>query len=282
MPIVILLANKIEASSFQIKSSSDIVGIDEQFYIDIMLDAENRNINGIESYISFPEDKIKFVRYEDGKSMVNLWVEKPYSDSGKIKFSGVMLNGFSGVINPFNPDVKLPGLITRLVFEPKNSGQVDVSIFDSYVTLNDGYGTAEKIPSLKKIIIVQDFSNKYVYNSKSNFSPEISAYIVREKNLYNNHYVLVFDAKDNENGIKEVLIKEGRRDWKAIESPYLLEDQSRHSIITLQATNYSGSSIVLNIESLPKKIFSIKNISIIILILLVSVFIFKKAYEKYK
>ena len=78
------------------------------------------------------------------------------------------------------------------------------------------------------------------------------------------------------------MVKEGNRKWKVITSPYLLEDQTRHSIITVQATNYSDSSIIMSIEGLPYKIFSFTNIIIILLFVIVSLFIFKKLYEKYK
>jgi len=279
--LCIFVNNKADASFLSIKPSSDSLSKDEQFYVDVNLNTEGKIINGIEGSVSFP-DNISFVRAEEGNSIVNLWVEKPALSDGSVKFSGIIPNGFSGVIDPFNPDNKLPGLIIRLIFETKKEGDCNISISKAITTLNDGLGTIDNITPSSAKISIQNISNPYIYKTSNDVAPELSASVVRDPNIENNKYVLIFDAKDKQTGIKEVLIKEGSRPWKKIESPYLLEDQSRHSIITVQATNYSGSSIAINIDALPYKLISFINIIILIFILVGLLFIIKKFYEKYK
>jgi len=280
--ITFFIGHQVNASILLVKPSNDILGIGEQFYVDIMLDTEGKVINGVEGSIVFPSDILSFVRAEEGQSMVSLWVEKPEIKGNNINFSGIIPNGFSGVINPFEQNKKLPGLVVRLVFEPTKEGNPEVTSSQFYTTLNDGLGTIDNIEPSSVKLSVQNYSKKILYKTDNDVTPELSAYITRDPNLFNNQYVLIFDAKDRQTGIKEVLIKEGKRSWKKIESPYLLGDQTRHSIITLQAINYSGSGIAINIDPLPYNLYSVQNVSIVIVFLIILVFIIKKVYEKYK
>lgn len=282
-------SNRLEAASISLVPSSNTLGIEEQFYVDVMLNTEGTLVNGFEGSVILDNDNISFVRAEEGSSMVNLWVTKPTLDGNTVKFSGIISNGFDGVIDPFNPKVKLPGLMIRLVFIAKKPGSLIISSSDSYVTLNNGLGTVVNIPSSQVSLLVENRYNPYIYKSFNDVSPEIEAYIVRDPNLFNNKYTLVFNPKDKQTGIKEVLVKEGRRDWKKAESPYLLEDQSRHSLIAIQATNYSDASVSMSIEGVPHKRISIVNVSVILFIMIVLFFVairiykiknFKKSYEK--
>jgi len=91
--------------------------------------------------------------------------------------------------------------------------------------------------------------------------------------------VIIFEAKDKGTGIKNVLIKEGNGEWKEATSPYLLEDQTRHSIITIQAINYSGSGVSINIDALPYSKFLFKNVLVFVFVLIFVLFIIKKFYK---
>lgn len=277
----IFLINKIEASTLYLKSSNASPGINEQFYVDVMLTTDGKIINGLESTINFGADNLTFIRAEEGKSLINLWVEKPKLEGNSITFSGIMPNGFEGVIDPFNLNTKLPGLMIRLVFEAKKEGNIKISS-NSYATLNDGKGTIDDILPAETLLSISKLVTPYVYKAKEvDVRPEIMIYVTQDPNLYDNKYVLIFEAKDKQTGIKNILVREGRRDWKEAASPYLLEDQSRSSIISLQATNYSGLTTVVSIDGLPSKTFSLKNILIIIFafILFVVLFIIKKFYK---
>ncbi len=263
----LLLANKVFAATLTFSSSKDEVGIGEQFYVDLMLDPEGQSINAISGNIIFSNESISFVRSEEGKSMVNLWVEKPElnKDWNSVNFAGVMTNGFDGVIDPFNPSKKLSGQIVRLIFETKKPGLAEFSSSKLSLNLNDGFGTEIKISPINTSINVLNYINEYKYEiSDEHSSPELEAYITRDPNIFNNKYVLIFKASDKGSGIKSVTIKEGRRKWKEIESPYQLKDQSRHSQINLQAINYSGSGIIINIDKIPYNKKEIAKILVII------------------
>ncbi len=282
----LFLTNKVFAATLTLNPSENSLGIGQQFYIDLMLDPEGKSINAISGSISFPSDKVSFVRVENGKSMINLWVEEPKQVGGTISFAGVMTSGFAGVIDPFDLGHKLPGLITRLVFEAESHpGPVNfsTSIFPLY--LSDGLGTEIDAPSAYSSINIGDFTDSSKYVNNSSGTPELEAYVTRDPNIFNDKYTLVFKAFDKETGIKSVMIKEGRRDWKEIESPYLLRDQSRHSMISLQAINFSGAGVSMNFNEIPydwKPFARIASVIIIILILLLVLIIRRRYVNKRK
>lgn len=278
----LLFINKVFAATLTFEFSKNSVGIGEQFYVDLMLNPEGQSVNTISGSLILPKDNISFVRLEEGKSMVDLWIEKPQlnNDKNTINFSGLMTHGFDGVIDPFNINHKLPGLMIRLVFETKKSGIVNFSTSTFSLNLNDGLGTEIKIPSINKNLDISNFPNQSKYENLTFGTPELEAYITRDSNIFNNEYVLIFKATDKETGIKSVKIKEGRRNWKEIESPYLLKDQSRHSVINLEATNYSGAGIIINIDKVPYDWQLIIKFSIIVLIIAISfVFVIRKIYR---
>jgi hypothetical protein len=207
--------------------------------------------------------------------MVNLWVEKPKVIGGTISFAGLMSNGFEGVIDPFDTTHKLPGLIIRLVFETKKPDQVNFYTSPFTLNKNDGQGTEFQVDPISSSIKVENFINRYKYENNSGGTPELEAFISRDKNIFDNKYTLFFKASDKETGIKSVMIKEGRSNWEEVESPYLLRDQSRHSQITVQALNFSGASIIVNIDKIPynwnllTKLILLVIISIVGLIILI-------------
>lgn len=275
------LINKAYSADLILNTSKETLGTGEQFYIDLMLDPEDQSINTIMGDISYSGDNLTFMRAEEGKSMVNLWIEKPKYNKEKkiINFAGIMTNGFDGVIDPFNPGDKLPGLIIRLVFETKRTGTVNFFTSNFSLNLNDGLGTEIIAKPVNKSIEIMDYENIIKYTNKdSDPSPKLEAYITRDPNIFKNKYILIFKASDKNSGIKSIKIKEGWRDWKEIESPYVLMDQSRHADINLQALNYEGAGIIINIDGLP---FNWRLIERVIIISFVIIIIFLIA-RKYK
>lgn len=279
-----LFISKTYAASMTIVPSKEIVGTEEQFYVDLMLDPEGQSFNAIKGSISFSENNATFIRAEDGKSMVNLWVEKPGINSGTISFAGLMSNGFEGVIDPFNTNHKLPGLIIRLVFETKNPGQVNFYTSSFTLNQNDGLGTEVQVSTVSNFVKVENYINRYKYENNSGETPTLEAFIARDPNIFNNKYALLFKASDKETGIKSVMVKEGGRKWEEVESPYLLKDQSRHSQITVQATNYSGGSIIVNIDKIPYDTKPLTKLLILVILIVLGlvVLIFRKIHASKK
>ena len=173
---------------------------------------------------------------------------------------------------------KKPGLIIRLIFEGLSRGGATITAKPFTLTLNDGSGTTESTLESKQVINVDDTYNPKIYKSKDDTTPELKAYITRDPNLFDNKYTLIFQATDKEGGIESVRVKEGNGDWKEAVSPYLLEDQSRHSTIGVRATNYSGGSAVVDIAPLSLGWLSTSNIVLVLVIIVVVFFFIRKKY----
>lgn len=275
-------AAKIEAAAILVNPSRSTLGLHEQFYIDLLLDPQDKSINGIEGSISFPPDRVSFIRSEDGKSIISLWIQSPLAKNNTIDFSGIITNGFSGVINPFDNKNKLPAIITRLVFEAISPGDFNIKISPIILTQNDGDGTVENIEAQNISFNVLSANNPITYKSEEGLNPELEAWVIQDPDLFENKYVLIFKATDKESGIKNVIIKEGDRKWEEVKSPYLLKDQTRHSLISLRAVNFSGVSVVVAIEPLPYENIWGTILFLIFIIVMCLVFVVKRFNENKK
>jgi hypothetical protein len=277
---VINFENKVEASSLLFKSSNINPSLGEQFYVDLLIDVDGKSINGIQSSLSFDNNHLKLIRVEDSKSMVNLWVEKPREEFGIINFSGLMTNGFDGVIDPFDTTYRLPGHILKLIFEPVLSGETDIKINDSSLTINDGFGTFVKASSTNLNIKISEFIKKVSIESEHSI-PNIEYFVVEDDNLYDGKNVIIFEVKDEGSGIREVLIKEGYRKWKNAESPYLIKNQNMTSTIKIKAINLMGEYFEVSIEPMNSKNY-LTVILFISIILVIFIVIYRKIYGNKK
>lgn len=274
--------NSASASVAILQPSNTSVGIREQFYVDVLLDPQDVSINGIEGIINFRDDLLTYVRAEDGKSVINLWIQKPVIDRGSVSFAGIIPNGFSGIIDPFNSSTKKSGLIIRLVFEAKKSGAAVISTSAFTVTENNGEGTTINTQSVNTTINVGSVENPYTYKNTDDTTPTLIASVIRDPDLFSNKYTLVFDASDKSSGIESVTVKEGNRNFKRIESPYLLEDQTRHSTIIVRATNFSGNNFTITIDPLPYNLFSPSGLILLVALIIAALYFIRRKYVKKK
>lgn len=269
-----------EVSFFSIPKE---VSIGQQFYVDVFLDSSTATINGFEGYVSYPQDKLSLVREEEGGSVVSLWIEHPHEKSpGTIIFSGIIPGGFNGVIDPFAPNIKNPGKVVRLVFTPKEQGFAEIIFSKGIVTLNDGKGTPRALLQKNALITIRSDVNNSVLESNDTNSPFLTASVIQDENLYNNKYVLIFQAIDKETGVASVELKEGNGEWKKIESPYLLEDQSRRSILEVRAVDVSGNTSVVTINPLYKDSFTdtYRIIPLALIVLVILLYVLRRSFKK--
>ncbi len=269
------------ASNLKIEASKNSFDMEEEFYVDFSLDTEGLSVNGVEGSIKFNNENLSLVRIEEGKSVVSLWVEKPeITAENTIKFSGIIPNGFDGVIDPFNGSYKKPGLLFRAIFKGLKESSSAISAFPINTTLNDGMGTLVQTTSFDLSINITNNTNSHIIKNTSDTPPELDFQIIQNSDLYAGKYVLIFQAKDKEAGIASVKIKEGGRKWVEIESPYLLKDQSRHNSISILTTNYGGISIIKNIDGIPYKIFN--KFNLLLLLGVIGLFILLRKIYKIK
>jgi hypothetical protein len=242
----------------------------QQFYVDVAVDAQGTSFNGIQGRVTFSSDTLSFVRAETGTSLVTYFIDPPTANGNTVSFSGIIIGGFDGLINPFDQSHKLPGEIVRLVFVGKAVGNATISTSKVTVTANDGQGTLENVADNNVSLDVSTAVSPSVYATADTVPPTISAVVVHESDLYNGKYALLFTANDKQTGIAYVELREGSGAWNTIQSPYLLQDQSRHSILSLRAHDVAGNVTTITIAQSA----SSQSAAAIILILIVLIILY--------
>jgi len=243
-----------EAASLNLISQTNEIGVDSQFQIDLMLDAEGQDINAIEGNITFPKNLLEIKEIYTGNSIINFWIEKPQINA-EIKFSGVIPGGFSGVLSPYYKGYK-PGKVFSLIFLASKEGAGAIEINGAKVLLNDGKGTAANLQILNFSFQVLSSLPTTHYplpttisdtNPPELFTPEVS----RDPNVFEGKWFLVFAAQDKGSGIDHYAVHESARtkeaaridakDWTVAESPYVLKDQKLKSYIYVEAVDKAGN-----------------------------------------
>ena len=236
----------VSASRLYFNSQEAAIGAEQEFWLELVLDAEN-SINTVSATITIPPD-LEFLDIITGNSIINLWVDIPKWDETKrvLNFSGIIPGGFSGM--------KARILIIKL--KTKNEGVAQL-VFDKEKTeifLNSP--DAEKDPALRldslniSIIKGAGGSPAAIIDSSppENFIPEIT----RNSNMFNGDYFLVFLTQDKGTGVDYYEVSEsqefrighwefGKRKWIAAKSPYVLTNQKLSNAIWVKAIDRAGN-----------------------------------------
>jgi len=252
-----LLSGLASAAELFFDAQTQEFAINQQFQVDLLLDAENKELNAVEGKILFPVDLLELKQIKDGGSIINFWVEKPavvMNDS--VVFSGIIPGGFRGVFGPFYKGLK-PGKILSLIFQTQKEGEGAIEINEAKVLLNDGKGTPAQLSiinyqfSISEKILVPQIPIPKIEDTEppEPFTPEIT----RDPNIFEGQWFLVFASQDKNSGIAhyEILEKTPRQSlfnkfwqkeqWITAESPYLLKDQKLKSYVSVKALNKAGN-----------------------------------------
>lgn len=225
--------------------------------VDCMLDTQLQEVNAVEGLVEYPTDLLRLEQIIDGGSIINFWVEKPRLENSQIKFSGIIPGGYVGNT----------GRLFSLRFTTKTVADEKtgvVSLAGAKVLLNDGAGTETKTVfsnlvftiNSRAILDAQPVVAIVDHEQPEKFSP----LLVKDENVSDGKYFVVFAAQDKLSGVdhyevletkKSVLAKDGGEilppasdDWKIAESPFVLSDQSLASYVYIKAVDQSGNSRV--------------------------------------
>jgi len=117
-----------------ISPASGAYQIGETFSILINVNTGGKEINAVAAQINFDNTRLEVTEAGYSRSIFTLWTEEPVFSNvaGTIRFSGGLPNpGFTGA----------SGVILRISFKPKASGQASVIFSSGAVLANDGKGT---------------------------------------------------------------------------------------------------------------------------------------------
>jgi len=140
-----------------------------------------------------------------------------------------------------------------------------------YPNLEDGiyyFSLRQKLPE-------EDWSGKITYRAMVDKTPPepFELAIAKDPTSFEGKYFLSFYTTDKMSGIDYFEIKEGKKDFKKITSPYVLEDQTSRSKIVVKAVDKAGNERIAEFVPPKKPVPYLKLISYIILFIIIGIII---------
>jgi hypothetical protein len=165
----------------------------------------------------------------------------------------------------------------RIFFKTKREGTANLRFSkESQVLLNDGLGTPAKLTGKEAVFAVLPGISEVPKKEwqeeleKDNIPPEsFEIEIHQDPSIFEGKYFIIFSTTDKQTGLDYFEVKEGEKDWKRAESPYLLEDQTLQSIIKVRAVDKAGNERIA--EYIPPKKITWKDLLPWIILILVGV-----------
>ncbi len=122
------------ASTLSISPAAGSFSVGSTFNVSLLLDTKGKAINALQSFISFPADKLQVVSPSIGQSIIGVWTVSPKfnNNTGTLDLRG----GIPGGI------VASSGVLTNITFRVKSVGEAIIKFTDgSRVFLDDGFAT---------------------------------------------------------------------------------------------------------------------------------------------
>jgi len=226
----------------------------DTFINELRVDAQDECINTVKASLSFPQDLLEVVDFSRGNSILAIWLEEAEisEEEGLISFTGGIPGGYCGVL-PGDPGKS--NLLAKIIFKVKAQGPETARVRfldDTQVLLNDGFGTPAELETQEGVFNIlsgipettkKEWQEELM---KDDILPEsFEVEVSQDPSIFNNKYFIAFSTVDKQTGVDYYQVKEGKRDWKTAENPYLLEDQSLTSIIKVRAVDKAGNERIV-------------------------------------
>ncbi len=229
-----LYCTTVQASNIHVEMKDTSVAIGEVISVDIVLDTKESVVNAAELVIKFPSEFLSFVRFDDSKSTLSLWVEEPQLQApATLHFSGVTPGGI----------VSNGAVLVRVYFKVEQEGQGNIEVTDASVLLHDGLGTRDST-SYQNVHIVAgnntSHARDFVFDDE--LPESFSLLLDRDANVFDGDYFLSFTTKDKGSGMNYYEVKEGWfAQYKKVQSPYRITSQALDTQIYVKAVDQYGN-----------------------------------------
>ena len=241
--ILFLVGMSVHAAQIKFETSAMTVSVGDTVVFHVRLNTAGTSINAVDLGILYP----KLLAVENISklgSALQLWVNEPSYTGEAILLSG-------GTPSAITSD---DALIATITFQAKAVGDGALGLSPaSSVLLNDGHGTSVSISLVTPTIhVVARQSNQAprvmsgdvsAKQAKSDFvrPNSFDLAIGSDARLFSNKYFISFFTTDSGSGVDHYELKEGDAAYVIARSPYLLSDQSLHSVIHMRAYDVAGN-----------------------------------------
>jgi len=245
-----ILPSVAKAAVLYLEPPSDYYHPGDTFIVEAKIDVEGECINLVGVDLNFSQDILEVVDFSQGSSILTFWIKSPTIDqkSELISFTGGVPGGYCGRL-PGDPGES--NLLSKIIFKVQETTQIGTQINTkiefldtSQVLLNDGLGTPAKLITKEAIFTILPEKLEVPRDEwrgeleKDKIPPEpFIIEINQDPAIFEGKYFIIFSTTDKQTGIDHYEVKEGEKDWKMGESPYLLEDQNLQSIIKVKAVD---------------------------------------------
>lgn len=208
----------------------------------VSVDPAGEHLNAVAGTLTVSDPTaIEYIMMND--SVVSLWIDPPkllYGNQNQMSFSGAMLHGFSGVVQPGVSD-KLPGELFTMYLSSQTDTVIQTSSFEAFK--HDGLGTA--VAAKGSDITIQGRSPSGDQVEQVSFYPHapivVQMQIVIEPLLFDGQPTLLVTTSGGAGGVAYLeLLDATSEEFVRIESPYQLPT-SHTGNITVAAVDMAGN-----------------------------------------
>ncbi len=257
----LFVVTRVQAAGFSFSSPAKI-GVSQEFQVDVKVNTQMEQVNALEGKITYDAKLLSLEEVREAGTVISLWAKDPAQNksAGAIEFSGITPGGFNTADQPKN--------IFSLVFKTRDQGNVTITGQNFIALRNDGQGTSAQVsePPAATIRIDADVLSSSPVSIIEDQDPPESPFIqiIQDPSIEEGKWVAVFYGQDKKSGINHYEIAEqtgkkvsdyNKLSWKIAQSPYLLSDQSRRSVVYLKAVDNKGNQTVVTVSPAASQLY---------------------------
>jgi hypothetical protein len=229
------------AAEISFSSPDKDIKVGDEVKFDVNISTEDDFYNAVSGDL-IVSDNVEIRQIITGNSIISAWLENPNrSKSNIINFSGIIAGGYKGEGNVF-----------QVILVPKTATNISIGLDNISLFKNDGLGSQENLEDSSYNFPVRNLgygeTNTKITSMDSD-PPEIfKVSLIKDKNINDGKYTLVFEAHDKGDGVKTYEVLEGKKIFSDIQSPYVLNNQHINERIYVKAVDYEGNGRVSEVD----------------------------------
>ena len=241
--LLLLVPSSAQAVLLRVSPGEGTYTVGQSGTATVMLDPEGQPLNAVSLQIDVPQ-VLRITGIDLGGSAVQFWVHPPSYTKQTVTLEGGSPGQFENRAS----------VIAKIKFEATAVGSGTIAIRpSSAVLLADGQGTAAQTQAIAMGITVRaraagttphpDISEPPISQAANDDTApkRFSLEIGQDGNIFSGQYFVSFFTTDRGTGIARYEVSQNGGAFVLARSPYLLSDQSLHSVIRVRAFDDAGN-----------------------------------------